>query len=82
MNHNVPGLSKNYIHRVGRTARAGRTGMAVTLVTQFDIHRVQSIEEHISKLLFYTRVYKLVLILVHLISNRLLTYTNERIFQK
>ncbi|CAK8676504.1 unnamed protein product [Clavelina lepadiformis] len=48
MNHNVPGLSKNYIHRVGRTARAGRTGMAVTLVTQFDIHRVQSIEEHIN----------------------------------
>ncbi|XP_002129152.3 putative ATP-dependent RNA helicase DDX49 [Ciona intestinalis] len=48
INHNVPGLAKNYIHRVGRTARAGRSGISITLVTQFDIHRVQSIEEHIN----------------------------------
>uniref|UniRef100_H2Y6I2 RNA helicase n=1 Tax=Ciona savignyi TaxID=51511 RepID=H2Y6I2_CIOSA len=48
INHNVPGLAKNYIHRVGRTARAGRGGLSITLVTQFDIHRVQSIEEHIN----------------------------------
>nr|CAB3237117.1 probable ATP-dependent RNA helicase DDX49 [Phallusia mammillata] len=48
INHNIPGLAKNYIHRVGRTARAGRSGMAISLVTQFDIHRVQSIEEHIN----------------------------------
>ncbi|NXH98508.1 DDX49 helicase, partial [Pachycephala philippinensis] len=38
INHNTPGLPKIYIHRVGRTARAGRQGMAITLVTQYDIH--------------------------------------------
>ncbi|XP_053732146.1 probable ATP-dependent RNA helicase DDX49 [Synchiropus splendidus] len=45
INHNTPGLPKTYIHRVGRTARAGRNGVSITLVTQYDIHLVQSIEE-------------------------------------
>lgn len=45
INHNTPGLPKIYIHRVGRTARAGRNGVSVTLVTQYDIHLVRSIEE-------------------------------------
>ncbi|NXP19651.1 DDX49 helicase, partial [Scytalopus superciliaris] len=47
INHNTPGLPKIYIHRVGRTARAGRKGIAITLVTQYDIHLVHSIEEEI-----------------------------------
>ncbi|XP_008330306.1 putative ATP-dependent RNA helicase DDX49 [Cynoglossus semilaevis] len=47
INHNTPGLSKIYIHRVGRTARAGRSGVSITLVTQYDIHLVHSIEEQI-----------------------------------
>ncbi|KAM4628597.1 putative ATP-dependent RNA helicase DDX49 [Polymixia lowei] len=45
INHNTPGLPKIYIHRVGRTARAGRNGVSITLVTQYDIHLVHSIEE-------------------------------------
>nr|XP_039272553.1 probable ATP-dependent RNA helicase DDX49 [Styela clava] len=48
INHNIPGAPKTYIHRVGRTARAGRSGMSISLVTQFDIHRVQAIEEVIN----------------------------------
>ncbi|KAF3690736.1 putative ATP-dependent RNA helicase DDX49 [Channa argus] len=47
INHNTPGLPKIYIHRVGRTARAGRNGVSITLVTQYDIHLVHSIEEKI-----------------------------------
>uniref|UniRef100_A0A7N6F9P4 Probable ATP-dependent RNA helicase DDX49 n=1 Tax=Anabas testudineus TaxID=64144 RepID=A0A7N6F9P4_ANATE len=47
INHNTPGLPKIYIHRVGRTARAGRNGVSITLVTQYDIHLVHSIEEQI-----------------------------------
>ncbi|KYO42686.1 probable ATP-dependent RNA helicase DDX49 [Alligator mississippiensis] len=47
INHNTPGLPKIYIHRVGRTARAGRHGIAITLVTQYDIHLVHAIEEQI-----------------------------------
>ncbi|XP_038596548.1 probable ATP-dependent RNA helicase DDX49 isoform X2 [Tachyglossus aculeatus] len=57
INHNTPGLPKIYIHRVGRTARAGRHGIAITLVTQYDIHLVHAIEEQIKmKLEDYTTV--------------------------
>ncbi|CAL8271008.1 unnamed protein product [Arctogadus glacialis] len=45
INHNTPGLPKIYIHRVGRTARAGRNGVSITMVTQYDIHLVHAIEE-------------------------------------
>lgn len=47
VNINVPASHVDYIHRIGRTARAGRQGMSVTLVTQFDIRRLRNIEQHI-----------------------------------
>ena len=37
INFDIPGNSKDYVHRVGRTARAGKTGKAVTLVTEYDV---------------------------------------------
>ena len=49
INFDVPSHSKDYIHRVGRTARAGRSGKSVTLVTQYDIEMYQRIEELIGK---------------------------------
>ncbi|XP_068591040.1 probable ATP-dependent RNA helicase DDX49 [Cebidichthys violaceus] len=62
INHNTPGLPKIYIHRVGRTARAGRNGVSITLVTQYDIHLVHSIEGQIkTKLKEYPVVEKEVL---------------------
>ena len=48
INSNVPASPKDYIHRVGRTARAGRGGMALTLMTQYDIERVRRVEDHIN----------------------------------
>ncbi|KAK3746124.1 hypothetical protein QZH41_008828 [Actinostola sp. cb2023] len=48
VNSNVPASPKDYIHRVGRTARAGKGGMAVTLVTQYDVQRVRNIETTIN----------------------------------
>ena len=44
LNYDVPMNSKDYVHRVGRTARAGRSGRALTLVTQYDVEQFQKIE--------------------------------------
>ncbi|CAK8696258.1 putative ATP-dependent RNA helicase DDX47 [Clavelina lepadiformis] len=49
LNFDVPTRSKDYIHRVGRTARAGRYGKSVTFVTQYDVELYQRIEELIGK---------------------------------
>lgn len=49
VNFDVPQNSKDYIHRVGRTARANKTGRAVTLVTQYDIELFQRIEQLVGK---------------------------------
>ena len=39
INHTVPDDDKTYLHRVGRTGRAGRTGIAVTFVDWEDMHK-------------------------------------------
>ncbi|KDN38795.1 DEAD-domain-containing protein [Tilletiaria anomala UBC 951] len=49
VNYDIPTHSKDYIHRVGRTARAGRSGRSVTLVTQYDVELLQRIEAVIGK---------------------------------
>ncbi|GBP87930.1 Probable ATP-dependent RNA helicase DDX47 [Eumeta japonica] len=49
LNLDIPLHSKDYIHRVGRTARAGRSGKAVTFVTQYDVELYQRIEQLIGK---------------------------------
>ena len=46
VNHNVPRDPVDYVHRVGRTARAGRGGGAVSLVTPQDVGLVHAIESH------------------------------------
>jgi superfamily II DNA/RNA helicase len=39
INHTIPEDDKAYLHRVGRTGRAGKTGIAVTFVDWDDLHK-------------------------------------------
>ncbi|XP_049878398.1 probable ATP-dependent RNA helicase Dbp45A [Pectinophora gossypiella] len=48
VNHKLPLEPKEYIHRVGRTARAGRSGLAISLITPYDILRLGEIEDQIN----------------------------------
>lgn len=44
INYDVPQNAKDYVHRVGRTARSGKTGFALTIVTQYDVEQYLKIE--------------------------------------
>lgn len=49
LNYDLPQDSKTYIHRVGRTARAGKSGIALSIVTQYDVEVYQRIEAAMGK---------------------------------
>jgi ATP-dependent RNA helicase RhlE len=48
-NFDVPFHAEDYVHRIGRTGRAGASGLAVTLVTRDDSRMVSDIERLIKK---------------------------------
>ena len=39
VNYDVPGDAEDYIHRIGRTARASTKGEAITLISEIDQHK-------------------------------------------
>jgi superfamily II DNA/RNA helicase len=45
INFDVPSDAEDYVHRVGRTARAETTGAAVTLVNRMDLYKLERIEK-------------------------------------
>ena len=49
VNYDVPGDAEDYVHRIGRTARADTTGVAVTLVNETDMPKLHRIERLIEK---------------------------------
>ncbi|KAJ1969293.1 putative RNA helicase [Dispira parvispora] len=49
VNYDIPRDPTDYIHRVGRTARAGRGGTAISVVSERDISLVHQIEERVNK---------------------------------
>ncbi|KAL8297219.1 hypothetical protein RB597_006344 [Gaeumannomyces tritici] len=49
INYDIPRDPDDYIHRVGRTARAGRKGDAVTFVGQRDVDLVHAIERRVGR---------------------------------
>ncbi len=44
INFDVPGDAEDYVHRVGRTARANTTGIALTFINEDDMYKFQQIE--------------------------------------
>ena len=49
INYDLPNESENYVHRIGRTARAGKTGKAVTLASEQDVYQLPGIERYIGR---------------------------------
>ncbi len=49
VNYDVPGDAEDYVHRVGRTARAKSTGVALTLINEQDMEKFQRIEKLIEQ---------------------------------
>ena len=49
INYDVPHDSEDYVHRIGRTARADRDGTAITFVSDRDISRFKQIEQFLGK---------------------------------
>jgi translation initiation factor 4A len=46
INYDLPQNNENYIHRIGRSGRFGRKGVAINLITRFDINQLHSIEKY------------------------------------
>jgi ATP-dependent RNA helicase DeaD len=44
INYDLPQDEEDYVHRIGRTSRAGKSGAAISLVCGRDIYKLQSIE--------------------------------------
>jgi ATP-dependent RNA helicase DeaD len=53
VNYNVPENPETYVHRIGRTGRAGREGLAVTFVSPEDYRQLYAIEKLIKTRLQY-----------------------------
>ena len=49
INYDVPHDTEDYVHRIGRTARADRDGVAITFVSEEDIFYFQQIEKFLEK---------------------------------
>lgn len=49
VNFDMPQDAEDYVHRVGRTARAASTGVAITFVNEKDMYRVRKVEQLIER---------------------------------
>ena len=46
INYDLPSNKENYIHRIGRSGRFGRRGVAISLITSEDVITLKDIEKH------------------------------------
>ncbi len=47
INYDIPEDFENYVHRIGRTARAGKSGLAITLACEQFVYGLEAIENYI-----------------------------------
>jgi ATP-dependent RNA helicase DeaD len=47
INYDLPDSVENYVHRIGRTGRAGKEGTAISLVQSLDRRKLRDIEHHV-----------------------------------
>ncbi len=45
INFDIPFMAEDYVHRIGRTGRAGAKGLAISLMTSEDENNVEAIEK-------------------------------------
>ena len=51
VNYDIPQNPEEYIHRIGRTARAGKAGVAMTFVSEWDHPALAAIQAQVGDLL-------------------------------
>jgi ATP-dependent RNA helicase RhlB len=49
INYDLPQDREDYVHRIGRTARAGRSGRAISLACEDYVYSLEAIEEYVGK---------------------------------
>lgn len=49
VNYDLPNEAENYVHRIGRTARAGKSGKAISLASEQDVYQLPAIEKYLGK---------------------------------
>ncbi|MEA3314845.1 MAG: DEAD/DEAH box helicase [Campylobacterota bacterium] len=49
INFDLPFMPIDYLHRIGRTARAGKDGLAISLLDEYDVATIRDIEKYISQ---------------------------------
>lgn len=49
INYDLPFMVEDYLHRIGRTARAGKDGIAISLLDQYDMSHMREVEKYIEQ---------------------------------
>ena len=49
INFDLPFMPIDYVHRIGRTARAGKNGIAISLLDEYDVASIREVEKYISQ---------------------------------
>ena len=49
INFELPNLAEDYVHRIGRTGRAGKSGLAISLVAPEEVQALRSIQRLLKK---------------------------------